>query len=173
MTSSKSVLDGRGSLSKLEDFPITFSVAQAIVSKTIAAGTRRGLHHAKGSSSEKKIILCIKGKMLWISLEKREKGFKLYTHLLSSELHNPVTMERGLVHGCIALEDNTELLIVSDRPYNHADSVYYDFSTVEEYITKTNSEYAKFFEHFPQTDYHNQQSDQLKLPYPITTHHYQ
>ena len=101
-------------LAKIEKIPTGFIVQQALVSKTSRAGTS-GVASCGERIIQNENYTCIRGSMLVISLTTLEdKCAHLRTHLLKSESESSVFMERGLVHGCISLEDNTELLIVSD-----------------------------------------------------------
>ena len=172
MVVSKKIYDPRGSLTKIEKIPPGFVVQQALVSKTSRAGTRRGLHHAENESSEQKIITCVKGSMLWISLTTLEdKCAHLRTHLLKSESESSVFMERGLVHGCISLEDNTELLIVSDRPYNHSNSTYYNIDEVESYLHEQKHPLNQYLEALESFRY-NKVDSINELPWKIVSHEF-
>lgn len=80
-------------------------------------------------------------------------------------------MERGLVHGCISLEDNTELLIVSDRPYNHSNSTYYNIDAVELYLCQQNHPLSDIIQKLEDIRY-NKDDCINELPWNIVSHEF-
>ena len=162
--------DWRGSLHKINLEVSESVIRQAIVSRSPKKGTRRGLHQALGDSSEHKKIICISGTMLWISIAPiSANSAKVFTYKISAFDDKCLCLDRGLVHGCIALSDNAELLILSDREYNHCNSLYYDMTDLliclKEQIKDLPPEPYIQQEHASTSKYFNSESPALELPW--------
>ena len=84
-------------------------------------GSVRGLHGQQGKFSQSKIVFCIKGKILDLSIDLR-KGSKTYgkifKKILSAKNFSGILIPKGFVHGIIALENKTMLINFSSSAYN-------------------------------------------------------
>ena len=83
-------------------------------------GSVRGLHGQKGKYSQEKLIFCIRGRALDISvdLRKKSKTFgKTYKKIIYPEGTNGVYIPKGFAHGLIALENNTTIINLCSTKY--------------------------------------------------------
>lgn len=75
--------------------------------------TLRGLHYQTDGSEEDKLIKCIKGRILDVAIDLREKS-STYGKFLSIELSEKedimIYVPRGFAHGYITLEDGSEII---------------------------------------------------------------
>jgi len=88
---------------------------------TSKKNTLRGLYVQLSPFSEGKLLRVIKGKMLWISVDVRKdsKTFGVWdSAVLSEENKNVLMTARGLAHGCLSLENKTDLIIQSDNYFS-------------------------------------------------------
>jgi len=84
-------------------------------------GTIRGLHGQVGKYSQKKLIFCISGRALDISIDlrKNSKTFgKIFKKILDSKNFTGLIIPKGFVHGVIILKKNTTLITYCSSPYN-------------------------------------------------------
>ena len=118
--------DQRGSFSKvlsaksLRDIGVEFSVMQINHSITSSTGSVRGMHFQKPPHHEKKLISCIKGKILDIAVDLREDSdtFLNYCSLELSEANKKmILIPEGFAHGFQTLSDDCELLYVHSKEY--------------------------------------------------------
>ena len=78
-------------------------------------------HGQKGKYSQEKLIFCIRGRALDISvdLRKKSKTFgKTYKKIIYPEGTNGVYIPKGFAHGLIALENNTTIINLCSTKYN-------------------------------------------------------
>lgn len=84
-------------------------------------GTIRGFHYQTKPYEETKIIKCIEGKIIDISIDLRKKS-KTYLKLFKTELyHNDNTclvLPEGFAHGFQALTDNCRLIYLHTQIFN-------------------------------------------------------
>jgi len=118
--------DKRGSFSKffsgkiLLDSGIDFSVKQINHSVTLSSGTVRGMHFQKKPHHEKKLITCIKGKVLDIAIDLRKDSNTFLKHFsfeLSEDNKKMILLPEGFAHGFQTLTDNCELLYAHTKEY--------------------------------------------------------
>jgi dTDP-4-dehydrorhamnose 3,5-epimerase len=86
-----------------------------------AAGTLRGLHFQKPPMGEVKLIRCIRGAVFVVAVDLRkgsETFLKWHALILTEKDRNMVYIPRGMAHGFITLENESELI------YHH--SQYFD-----------------------------------------------
>lgn len=84
-------------------------------------GTFRGLHYQQPPYAEEKLIRCVKGKVIDFFLDLREGSptFLEYSEIeLSAENRKMIYICKGIAHGFITLENNTELLYHHTEKYN-------------------------------------------------------
>jgi dTDP-4-dehydrorhamnose 3,5-epimerase len=123
------VLDGfcaadvRGSLTRL--YPVgpsveEFRIEQVLVSRNLAACTLRGMHFQAGEWAEQKIVSVLHGRILDVLVDVRA-GSSTYRSWTSAEIgaDRPTALfvPRGLAHGFITLEPDTQVTYLLDRPY--------------------------------------------------------
>ncbi|TSC73237.1 MAG: dTDP-4-dehydrorhamnose 3,5-epimerase [Parcubacteria group bacterium Gr01-1014_70] len=68
-----------------------------------------------------KIIAALRGVMLWVVVDLREKSDsfgKWNSVLLSETQRNILVVPRGFAHGCLSLTDNAEVVAFADNYYH-------------------------------------------------------
>ena len=118
--------DLRGSFERLFDdrkFSNVFfdGVKNINISKNISKGTIRGLHMQIGNFSETKIIFCQKGTIidLFVDCRKDSSTFgKINTITLNGYENKTLLVPRGCLHSFLTIEDNTEVIYLSDNYYS-------------------------------------------------------
>ena len=118
--------DLRGSFGRLFDdrkfADIIFDGVKNInISKNISKGTIRGLHMQKGMYAETKIVFCQKGSIidLFIDCRKESPTFGVINKIkLDAELNHSLLVPRGCLHSFLTLEDNTEVIYLTDNYYS-------------------------------------------------------
>lgn len=118
--------DLRGSFGRLFDdrkFSEVFfnNVKNINVSKNTSKGTIRGLHMQTGAYSETKIIFCSQGSIidLFIDCRLESSSFgSLNAIKLSSKTNKTLLIPRGCLHSFLTLEDNTEVIYLTDNYYS-------------------------------------------------------
>ena len=95
--------------------------AQMNHSINLKKGTFRGLHYQQPPYAEEKLIRCVKGKLIDFFLDIREGSptFLKYGKIeLSTANRKMIYICKGIAHGFITLENNTELLYHHTEKYN-------------------------------------------------------
>ena len=118
--------DLRGSFSRLFDdrnYSKTYfdNIKNINISKNISKGTLRGLHMQKGIYSESKIIFCQKGSLidLFIDCRKDSPTFgEINKVKLEQKSNKTLLVPRGCLHSYLTLEENTELIYLTDNYYS-------------------------------------------------------
>ena len=125
--------DDRGSLHKivLGENINDFLVKEVVISKTISQYTARGLHLSLSPNDEAKIISCYEGSMLWVHINiENIYHWNVNTTMLTSNDSKVLRTTKGNIHGCISLEDNTSLQIITDENYDDENTVYYEWGSI-------------------------------------------
>ena len=95
------------------------SLEQCSISFNKQKGTLRGMHFQKPPYEETKIVRCTMGAMFDVIIDLRPDSptFKQWLSFeLNAENRSMLYIPRGLAHGFLTLEDNTEALYqISDR----------------------------------------------------------
>lgn len=84
-------------------------------------GSLRGLHCQKGKFAQAKLVRVIKGKVLDVIVDVREKSKTFgnsFSCILSEENNKQLFIPRGFLHGFLVLEDNTIFTYKCDNYYN-------------------------------------------------------
>ena len=118
--------DFRGSFNRLFDDRkfknLKFDYVKNInVSKNLKKGTFRGLHMQKGSFAESKIIYCNKGSIidLFVDCRKESSTFGYVNKVMLDEKNiNTLLVPRGCLHSFLTLEDDTEVIYLTDNYYS-------------------------------------------------------
>ncbi|MEQ8742965.1 dTDP-4-dehydrorhamnose 3,5-epimerase family protein [Parasphingorhabdus sp.] len=117
--------DARGYLERLfcaDDVPAWGSrpIAQINRTRTLKAGTLRGLHFQHPPNAECKYITCLSGRVYDVALDLRF-GSKTYGQWYAVELvaeaHNALIIPEGFAHGFQTMSDNVEMLYLHSAPY--------------------------------------------------------
>jgi dTDP-4-dehydrorhamnose 3,5-epimerase len=94
---------------------------QIIVSHTAKVGTLRGLYVQRAPHTEGKAVVCLRGRMWWVVVDLR-RASPTFGMWEGSDLApgQGIFIEPGFAHGCIALADDTDLLLMADN--DHSDT---------------------------------------------------
>lgn len=99
-------------------------------------GVLRGLHYQLGEMAQAKIVRVVSGSVQDVVVDIRPDS-PTYGEHLSMELHagdrNMIFLPRGMAHGFLALEDNTEFLYKCDNYYDPdaERGIRYDDKTID------------------------------------------
>lgn len=91
--------------------------------------TFRGLHHQKGSTSQKKIVTVVKGAILDIVVDLRKGRFK-ETHFFRMSPGDQLVVPKGFAHSFLALEDDTVIQYFVDYPYSQPTEISFHWRSV-------------------------------------------
>ena len=106
---------------KMEEVGLFYNFVQDNHSFSAIKGTLRGLHFQKGSSSQAKLVRCVRGAVLDIAvdLRKNSKTYKKWVGcILSEENKKQFLIPRGFAHGFLTLTDNVEFVYKADNYYD-------------------------------------------------------
>lgn len=106
---------------KMEEAGLFYNFVQDNHSFSALKGTLRGLHFQKGSSSQAKLVRCVKGAVLDVAvdLRKNSKTYKKWVGcILSEENKKQFLIPRGFAHGFLTLTDNVEFVYKADNYYD-------------------------------------------------------
>ena len=126
---SEKAMDERGYFRRLycqkrfAEKKINFTPQQDSISHNAVAGTLRGMHFQHQPSEEQKFISCLRGKVYDVVVDLRKDSStykKWFCAELSPENGLGLFVPRGLAHGFITLEDNTDVLYQIEGLYNPA-----------------------------------------------------
>ena len=106
---------------KMEEAGLFYNFVQDSHSFSEKKGTLRGLHFQKGSSSQAKLVRCVKGAVfdVAVDLRKNSKTYKKWVGcVLSEENKKQFLIPRGFAHGFLTLTDNVEFVYKADNYYD-------------------------------------------------------
>lgn len=106
---------------KMEEAGLFYNFVQDSHSFSEKKGTLRGLHFQKGSSSQAKLVRCVRGAVLDVAvdLRKNSKTYKKWVGcILSEENKKQFLIPRGFAHGFLTLTDNVEFVYKADNYYD-------------------------------------------------------
>jgi dTDP-4-dehydrorhamnose 3,5-epimerase len=95
-------------------------IVQVNHSKTITAGTIRGLHYQKSPYAEMKLIRCLKGRVWDVAVDLRAGSptfLQWHAEELSAENMRMIVIPEGCAHGVQILEEGSELLYLHTEFY--------------------------------------------------------
>lgn len=96
------------------------TIAQQSVSFNERAGTLRGMHWQAEPHGEDKLVRCTSGRAFDVILDVRPDSptyRRTATLVLDARAHNAVWIPRGIAHGFMTLEDDTEILYQMSTAY--------------------------------------------------------
>ena len=106
---------------KMEEAGLFYNFVQDNHSFSAVKGTLRGLHFQKGSSSQAKLVRCVRGAVfdVAVDLRKKSKTYKKWVGcVLSEENKKQFLIPRGFAHGFLTLTDNVEFVYKADNYYD-------------------------------------------------------
>ena len=120
------ISDTRGSFSRLhcpEDFAAAghpFMPAQTSLSRNAKARTLRGMHYEAAPHAEAKLVRATRGAIFDVAVDLRTDSptYLRWTGVeLSAENGRALLIGKGMAHGFITLEDDTDVLYQIDRMF--------------------------------------------------------
>ncbi|MEM1382237.1 MAG: dTDP-4-dehydrorhamnose 3,5-epimerase [Pseudomonadota bacterium] len=99
---------------------VDFAPSQISQSFNAAAGTLRGMHFQRSPHAEAKLVRCLRGRAFDVALDLRPDSptcGQWCAVELDAKVRNAVLIPRGFAHGFMTLEDETELLYITDYPW--------------------------------------------------------
>ncbi|MBN8474449.1 dTDP-4-dehydrorhamnose 3,5-epimerase [Sulfuritalea sp.] len=87
-------------------------------------GTLRGMHYQLAPKAETKIVRCIRGAIWDVILDLRKDSSTFgqsFGAELSADNRRMMYVPKGFAHGCLTLEDDTELFYLVDEFYSPAE----------------------------------------------------
>jgi dTDP-4-dehydrorhamnose 3,5-epimerase len=130
---SKKSQDHRGLFEKI--FSFSFLKKKKIIQNTDhieinyvsskKKGTLRGFHFQKKPFNETKIIYCVKGKIfdVIVDLRKNSKTYLKKQTLILEPLKFGLVIPKGCAHAYQTMENNSEVLYLSDNKYNKSSEI--------------------------------------------------
>lgn len=116
--------DKRGYFLKVYDSEflknLKFNIDQVCISLTKKVGTIRGLHFQNSPNFERKIVICLSGKIFDVAVNlKKIKNKRLFykSKILDSKKKNAVLIEKGFAHGFQTLEPNSTILYLIEGKF--------------------------------------------------------
>lgn len=98
----------------------TTPVIQINHSTTNAVGSVRGLHYQRPPKAERKMVLCLRGKVWDVAVDLRASSktfLAWHAEELSAENNKALLIPEGFAHGFQALEKESELLYLHSEQY--------------------------------------------------------
>jgi len=95
-------------------------VVQCNLSRNLARGTLRGLHHQAAPHEEAKLVRCSRGTIFDVAVDLRPDSPTFrdwFGQELSTENGRMLFVPEGLAHGFITLTDDSEVLYQMSEPY--------------------------------------------------------
>ena len=99
----------------------TTPVMQINHSMTNEVGSVRGLHYQKPPKAEKKMVLCLRGRVWDVAVDLRSNSatfFSWHAEELSAENNRAMMIPEGFAHGFQVLEKESELLYLHSEQYS-------------------------------------------------------
>ena len=99
----------------------TTPVMQINHSRTNAVGSVRGLHYQKPPKAEKKMVLCLRGRVWDVAVDLRPSSatfLSWHAEELSAENSRALLIPEGFAHGFQVLEKESELLYLHSEQYS-------------------------------------------------------
>lgn len=118
--------DDRGSFARtfceaeLREAGVPFNVVQANISRNSARHTLRGLHFQRAPHGEIKIVSCTAGRIWDVAVDLREDSPTYLAWLgfeLSPQLGRALHLPKGIAHGFITLEPDSEISYLMGSAY--------------------------------------------------------
>jgi dTDP-4-dehydrorhamnose 3,5-epimerase len=118
--------DFRGDLLKIyrrEIFQDLLPKVEEIYLSRSDKGVIRGMHYQLGGKAQDKLVYCITGRMLDISIDLRTQGNLGHVHIeeLVGGGQSALLIPGAFAHGVIVLEDHTTFINMSPQPYSPGD----------------------------------------------------
>lgn len=118
--------DDRGSFARIfcaDEFAeqnLELPIRQAAISANRRRATLRGLHFIPEEQGEAKLVRCIRGRVFDVAVDVRPQSSTFGRHVaveLSANRQNALYLPRGVAHGFITLEDDSDILYQFSQPH--------------------------------------------------------
>lgn len=93
---------------------------QLAISQNRQAGTLRGLHYIAAAPGETKLVRCVRGRVFDVAVDVRRQSRTFGEHVsieLSAERPNALYIPKGVAHGFLTLEPDSDILYQFSQPY--------------------------------------------------------
>lgn len=93
---------------------------QFAISQNKKAGTLRGLHYIVAAQGEAKLVRCVRGRVFDVAVDVRQDSPTFGLHFaieLNVERSSALYIPRGVAHGFLTLEDESDVLYQFSQPY--------------------------------------------------------
>jgi dTDP-4-dehydrorhamnose 3,5-epimerase len=119
-------VDFRGDLLKIyrrEIFQDLLPDVEEIYLSRSDKGVVRGMHYQLGGKAQDKLVYCITGRMLDVSIDLRPDGKLGHVHVeeMVGGGKSALLIPGAFAHGVIVLEDHTSFISMSPQPYSPGD----------------------------------------------------
>lgn len=110
---------------------IAFVPSQMNLSRSIEAGTLRGLHFQRAPHAEDKLVRCVRGRVFDVALDLRPDSptFGAWEGIeLDETSGRALLVPKGCAHGFMTLQGDSDVLYVTSHPYtaSHEGCVRWD-----------------------------------------------
>ncbi|MGB6839086.1 MAG: dTDP-4-dehydrorhamnose 3,5-epimerase [Microgenomates group bacterium] len=108
-------------VNEYKDRSLENKIVQINNSFTLKKHTLRGLHYQVPPKAEERIVRCLRGSILDMSLDLRPKSptfGKWHSVKLTSDNRKMIYIPKGFAHGFMTLEDDTEILYLVTELYS-------------------------------------------------------
>lgn len=105
---------------EFEAHAIDFAPVQANVARSARTGTMRGLHYQVSPALEAKLVRCTRGSVFDLVLDLRPESKtyrKWFGTRISPDDGRTLYVPEGCAHGCLSLEDDSEVLYLTSAFY--------------------------------------------------------
>ena len=132
-----SIQDDRGAFTRtfcrdaFSQAGLALPTAQMALSSNTKKHTLRGLHFIPEAIGEVKLVRCVRGAVFDVAVDMRPSS-PTYGHwisaVLSEQNYKALYLPKGIAHGFLTLEDNSEVAYMFSEPYrpNIEKGVYWD-----------------------------------------------
>jgi dTDP-4-dehydrorhamnose 3,5-epimerase len=126
LLSAKPFGDARGTFSRLfcseelEAIGFDKKIVQINRSKTLRAGTVRGMHFQWPPCAETKIVSCVRGSVYDVAVDVRQDSptfLQWHAEMLTEQNRRSLLIPEGFAHGFQALSGDAELIYLHTAPY--------------------------------------------------------
>lgn len=119
-------VDFRGDLLKIYRRQIFQDILPIIEEMYISRSNKsviRGMHYQLGAKAQDKLVYCITGRMLDVSIDLRPDGNlgRVHVEEMAGGGESALMIPGVFAHGVIILEDNTTFLSMTPQPYSPGD----------------------------------------------------
>jgi dTDP-4-dehydrorhamnose 3,5-epimerase len=102
------------------DAGVDFAPVQANMGLSKGKGTMRGMHYQVAPALEAKLVRCTRGAVFDVAVDMRPESptyRRWYGATLSADNGRMLFVPEGCAHGCLSLEDDTEIYYLTSATY--------------------------------------------------------